>query len=85
MPSRTLVRLDLMESRVPLYFFHVHDGQYDHDDEGTELTGPDEARAQALATAGEMLKDKSSQEWLGERWMMAAIQSANSTLRQGSG
>ena len=58
---------------MPLYFFHIHDGQYDHDDKGTELLGPDEARAQALVTAGEMLKDKGSQKWLGERWTMAVV------------
>jgi hypothetical protein len=39
---------------MPRFFFNFHIV----DEEGVELTGPDEARSQAIATAGEMLRDK---------------------------
>jgi hypothetical protein len=39
---------------MPRFFFNVHIV----DEEGVELTGPDEARSQAIATAGEMLRNK---------------------------
>jgi hypothetical protein len=41
---------------VPRYFFHVHDGHDLLDREGVELPGPAEAREQAIATAGEMIR-----------------------------
>ena len=42
---------------MPRYFFHVDDGRDIPDQEGVELAGPDEARAQAVIACGEALKD----------------------------
>jgi len=35
--------------RMARYFFHVHDGEDRPDDEGVELPGPEEARAEAVS------------------------------------
>ena len=53
---------------MPRYFFDVIDGESQSDTVGTECTSPEEARAQAIRTAGEMLRDalphfRESSEW----------------------
>ena len=45
------------EVRNARYFFHVHDGKERPDRDGVELTGPDQARKQAVVVSGEALKD----------------------------
>jgi hypothetical protein len=42
---------------MPRYFFNVIDGKFLVDDEGTECAGMREVRAQAISTAGAILKD----------------------------
>ena len=42
---------------MPRYFFNVHDGEAQADARGTELADRDEARRQAVVTAGEMLRE----------------------------
>lgn len=42
---------------MPRYFFHVREGRDIPDTEGTELSGPEEARKQAVTAAAEALKD----------------------------
>jgi hypothetical protein len=41
---------------VPRYFFHIHDGKNIRDTDGIELAGVAEARNQAIATAGEVIR-----------------------------
>lgn len=55
---------------MPRYFFHVADGRDLPDFEGTALAGPDEARAQALRMAGEILRDEGMRFWQGAEWRM---------------
>ena len=42
---------------MPRYFFHVHDDVQHIDREGVDLEGPAVAHAEAVKTAGEILKD----------------------------
>jgi len=59
---------------MPRYFFNIQDGQSnDDDEEGCELPSLDEARAQAVLAAGEMLKDKGRELWPGSEWRMTVI------------
>ena len=50
------------------YFFHVRDSTEIIDEEGTELAGPDQARIQAIAASGEMLKDLGGTFWNHGEW-----------------
>jgi hypothetical protein len=61
-------------TRVPRYFFHVHDSVDLLDNEGTELTGPDEARVQAVVTAGELLRDVGGRFWNSPEWRLWVIE-----------
>jgi hypothetical protein len=65
---------------MPRYFFNVHD-EYDiADDEGKELQGVDEARAQAIGTAGEMLRDMGREGWPGIEWNMEVSDETGATV-----
>jgi hypothetical protein len=55
---------------VPRYFFHVHDGRDIPDEEGVELSGPEEARNQAVTACGEALKDLGGEFWESAIWTM---------------
>jgi hypothetical protein len=56
---------------LPRYFFHIRDGVDQPDLEGTELSGPDEAREMAVVATGEALKDLNGHFWEGDgEWRM---------------
>ena len=59
---------------MPRYFFHVHDGQDLPDREGVELPGPVEAREQAIATAGEMIRQSGAVLSDGSVWTMRVVE-----------
>jgi hypothetical protein len=65
---------------MPLYYFHIRDGTDIIDDEGSELAGPDQARQQAITTAGELLRDKGKGFWGGEEWTMKVVDEAGDTV-----
>jgi hypothetical protein len=65
---------------MPRFFFNVHDGVDILDDEGMELPGPDEARAQAIITAGEMLKEKGRAFWPAVEWAMEVTDESGGTV-----
>jgi hypothetical protein len=65
---------------VPRYFFHVHDSVDLLDYEGTELTGPDEARVQAVVTAGELLRDVGGRFWNSPEWQLWVIDEAGQRI-----
>jgi hypothetical protein len=67
-------------TRVPRYFFHVHDSVDLLDNEGTELTGPDEARVQAVITAAELLRDVGGRFWNSPEWRLWVIDEAGQTI-----
>jgi hypothetical protein len=55
---------------VPRYFFNVRDGKDLPDHEGVELAGIPQARDQAIATVGEIIKHNGHTVWNGSPWMM---------------
>jgi hypothetical protein len=56
------------DEHMPRYFFDIHDGVHDVDNEGTELHGIDEARRQAAKMAGRLLSDNAQKFWSGDEW-----------------
>ena len=65
---------------MPRYFFHVHDSEEIPDREGTLLADPDEARSQAIVTAGEMLKGLGPRSWGGSEWRMRVTDESGTTI-----
>jgi hypothetical protein len=55
---------------MPRYFFHTFNGHPFPDMAGIELPGLDEARRQAVTTAGEIIRDNGSGSWHGPDWHM---------------
>lgn len=53
---------------MPRYFFHVHDGVEQIDEEGTVFHDIVIARAEALKLAGDIIKDAGIRSDLGEDW-----------------
>ena len=58
---------------MPRYFFHVHDGDDLPDREGVELSDPAAAREQAIATAGEMIRQSGVVLSDGSVWTMRVV------------
>jgi hypothetical protein len=70
------------------YFFNVRDGTEYLDRVGTELAGPDAARAEAVRTAGAILKDLGSEFWNSGEWIMRVTDESGAavcTLRFSAG
>jgi hypothetical protein len=65
---------------MPLYFFHVFDGEDLPDLEGTELPDDDAAKSEAIVAAGGMLKDLGGDFWSGEDWTMRVDRAAGGTV-----
>jgi hypothetical protein len=65
---------------LPLYFFHVVDGEFQVDATGTNCKGMFEVRHQAVKTAGEILADKGGQFPTGLEWQMHVTDEANKTV-----
>jgi len=55
-------------THVPRYFFHITDGQAFRDNVGTELPGLVEARREARATFGDLLKNRF--DWETDTWQI---------------
>ncbi len=55
---------------MPRYYFHLKDGTTRMDEDGTELAGPDEARAMAVINAGEVLTDLGAKFWQSDEWRL---------------
>lgn len=55
---------------MPLYFFNVHDGRTLPDEFGTELSGVEEARVEAVKLAGVLLGDDPDSFWTGDDWTL---------------
>ena len=73
-------RPSLESTNMPRYFFHVVDGRATMDREGTELTGLDEARTEAVRMAGEMLRYSAENVWTGCPWQMTVADADGKTL-----
>jgi hypothetical protein len=68
------------ESHVPRYFFDVKDGKDIPDTQGIELAGVAEARNQAIASAGEMIRSDGNTVWNGSDWRMDVTDEAGDRL-----
>ena len=62
------------------YFFHVMDGRASVDTEGTEFSTLNEARAQALHTAGMILRDQDASSFKSTEWHMTVADEAGDTV-----
>jgi hypothetical protein len=58
---------------MPRYYFHVRDGVAFNDDVGTELPDEDAARAEAVRSSGEMLRDVGGRFWNSDEWLMSVV------------
>jgi hypothetical protein len=73
-------RLLAKEHPMARYFFHVYNGTAHLDEEGTELPGLDEARQEAVQTAGEILRGNDIKAWKGSDWHMAVTNAAGGAM-----
>lgn len=53
---------------MALYYFHTQTHTRETDSEGTEFATPLEARAQAIVTCGELMKDAAQSFWGSRPW-----------------
>lgn len=66
---------------MPRYFFHIDNGSQAPDPEGTEMSGVDEARAEAISLAGEVLRELDGAFWhQGSPWTMHVTDERNRLL-----
>jgi hypothetical protein len=68
---------------MPRYLFHIHvDKDFEEfpDNEGTALPDAAAARAQAVAIAGSLLREKGETFWGGTEWRMDVIDEAGQTV-----
>jgi hypothetical protein len=65
---------------VPRYYFHVRDGHDILDEDGIELSGPDDAREQAVIAVGEALRDTGRRFWKEREWRMWVVNESGETV-----
>lgn len=65
---------------MPRFYFHVIDGKFLVDDEGTECIGIAQVREQAIATAGAILRDYAGDFPSGLEWQMHVTDDAKATV-----
>ncbi len=65
---------------MPRYFFQVIDGREIIDKVGTVFPGLSEARAQAIRTAGSILRDEGDEFWNGTEWQMNVTDAAGQSV-----
>jgi hypothetical protein len=65
---------------MPRYFFNVRHGKDGQDTEGTELSSLDEARVQAIRSAGEMISQEGNTIWNGRGWLMEVSDQSGNPL-----
>lgn len=69
-----------MELVLPRYFFHVVDGSFHVDTDGTVLADLAEAHSQAITMAGEIMRDARRKFWDGDAWQMHVTDENKRTL-----
>ena len=65
---------------MPRYYFHVRDGLYSPDEDGTDLPDLQSAKRQAVAVAGELLRDSKSGFSNEEDWQLDVVGETGSRL-----
>jgi uncharacterized protein DUF6894 len=74
-------RLSADERSMPRYFFHVIDGREIIDRVGTVLPSLGQARAEAIRTAGAILRDEGDEFWNGTEWRMNVTDAGGQPVR----
>ena len=65
---------------IPQYFFHIYNGSAHPDTEGTDLPGPEEARWEAVQTAGEIIQSDGVKSLKDSDWHMEVTDAAGNAL-----
>lgn len=65
---------------MPRYFFRLAGSPTPDDQDGIVLSGPDEARSQAVIAAGEMLRDTDGRFWSSPEWRMHVTDEDGATV-----
>lgn len=65
---------------MPRFHFHVQDGQYFPDIDGTDLEDVSAARREAVRLAGRLLDDNPGHFWDSGEWRMLVSDEAGVTL-----
>ncbi len=65
---------------MPRYFFHVIDGREIIDSVRTVLPSLGQARAEAIRTAGAILRDEGDEFWNGTEWHMNLTDAAGQSV-----
>ena len=65
---------------MPRYYFHVRDGHDILDEDGLELSGPDDAREQAVIAVREALRDTGRRFWKEREWRMWVVNESGETV-----
>ena len=65
---------------MPLYFFHIIDGEFLVDSEGTECSSMADVRSQAIHTAGVMMADRCERFVNGQEWQMHVTDETKKTV-----
>ena len=55
---------------MALYYFHVRDGEYVPDEDGTDLPSLDAAKHEAVAFSGRLLAENAVKFWGGDEWFI---------------
>ena len=65
---------------MPVFYFHVHDGEDLPDDEGIDLADVDSARLAAIKLCGFLLRDDAKRFAPGQDWHMEVTDGTGLTL-----
>ena len=65
---------------MPHYYFHVVNGHFIPDNIGVVCASLNEAKAQAITSAGQMLNDQGLKTWQTGHWDMYVCDAQNKTL-----
>ena len=65
---------------MPRFFFHVHDGVSQRDDEGTVLPDLLTARREAVRLSGSLLHELGGEFWNGESWSLEVTDGRGAVL-----
>jgi len=67
---------------MALYYFHIQTNVRESDTDGTECATAHEAREQAIATCGQMMKDAAPDFWGSRPWIVTVTDFAGTILWQ---
>ena len=65
---------------MPLYTFSIEDGQGPAERASQPLASPEQARAEAVVAAGEMLRDADGRFWDAPEWRLRVTDEGGATV-----